>query len=64
MDATLLLKVVGIGLLVAIACQILQRSGRDEMSMLVSISGMIIIIIMLVSEMTSLVSSVKALFGL
>lgn len=64
MDATLLLKVVGLGLLVAIACQILQRSGRDEMSMLVSISGMIVIIIMIISEMSSLVSSVKTIFGL
>ena len=29
MDSALILKVVGIGLLVAFSCQILSRSGRD-----------------------------------
>ena len=64
MDVTLLMKIVGLGILVAIACQILQRTGREEMSLLVSVAGMILILIMLISEMTSLINSVKAVFGL
>lgn len=64
MDISLLLKIVGLGLLVAIACQILQRSGRDEMATLVSISGMVLIFVLLLSGLTSLISTVKTLFGL
>ena len=33
MDVSLILKVAGVGLLVAVAQQILSRAGRDEQAM-------------------------------
>ena len=48
MNTELLLKVAGVGILVAIAYQILNKSGRDEQAMLVSISVIIIVLLMLV----------------
>lgn len=64
MNTELILKVAGIGILVAIAHQILSKSGRDEQAMLVSISGIIIVLFMLVREMGGLFDSVKSIFGL
>jgi stage III sporulation protein AC len=64
MNTELLLKVAGIGILVTIAYQILNKSGRDEQAMLVSISGIIIVLLMLVREMGGLFDSVKSIFGL
>lgn len=64
MNTELLLKVAGIGILVTITYQILNKSGRDEQAMLVSISGIIIVLLMLVREMGGLFDSVKSIFGL
>ena len=33
MDIGLLMKVAGIGMLVAVLCQVLSKSGRDDRSM-------------------------------
>ena len=43
MDIELVMKVAGVGMMVAIVCQILGKIGRDEHSMLVSVTGMIIV---------------------
>lgn len=64
MNTELILKVAGIGILVTVAYQILSKSGRDEQAMLVSISGLIIVLFMLVREMGGLYDSVKSIFGL
>ena len=64
MDIELVMKVAGVGMIVAIVCQILGKIGRDEHSMLVSVTGMIIGFIMLVDEIRELFSSLRSLFGL
>ena len=64
MNTELILKVVGIGILVTVAVQILNKSGRDEQAMLVAVSGIIIVLLMLVREMGGLFDSVKSVFGL
>lgn len=64
MNTELILKVAGIGILVTVAHQILSKSGRDEQATLVSVSGIIIVLFMLVREMGGLFDSVKSIFGL
>ncbi len=64
MDISLILKAAGVGLIVSVICQILNKSGRDEQSMLVSIAGVIIVLLMLVKELGSLITSIKTIFGL
>lgn len=64
METALILKVAGIGLLVTVACQILSRSGRDEQAMLVSVAGVIIVMVLLVDQISSLIGSLRAVFGI
>lgn len=64
MDTTVLFKVVGVGLTVAVACQILSRSGRDDQAMLVSLAGILLVLIMLVGQVSDLFATLKSLFGL
>ncbi len=64
MDISLILKAAGVGLIVSVVCQILNKSGRDEQSMLVSMAGVIIVLLMLVKELGSLITSIKTIFGL
>ena len=64
MDTSLVLKVAGVGILVAVSAQILSKYGRDDQATLVGIAGMIAVLLMLVGEMETLFSSVRDVFGL
>ena len=63
MDIGLILKVAGVGILVSVASQILAKSGRDEQSMLVTIAGIVVVLIMLVQEIDMLFELVCSAFG-
>ena len=63
MDVSLILKVVGVGMLVCVAHQLLSKAGRDEQAMLVSLTGIVIVLLMLVEEIGKLFDTVKAVFG-
>lgn len=64
MDVSLIVKIAGIGLLVSVVCQILSKSGRDEQAMLVSVSGIIIVLMLLVQEFSALINTIKGLFDI
>ena len=64
MDVDLILKVAGVGMIVAVVCQILGKAGRDEQSTLVSITGIVIILVLIVDEIGGLINSLKRIFGL
>ncbi len=63
MDINLLLKIGGVGVLVAVINQVLSKAGRDDHAMLVSLAGVIIVLLMLVGEIDRLFSTVRAVFG-
>lgn len=63
MDISLVFKVVGVGLIVSAAAQILSKSGRDEQSTLVIISGIVVVLLMLVGEIGQLFDTVRDVFG-
>ena len=64
MDVSLILKVAGVGILVAAASQILSKSGRDDQAMRVGISGIIVVLLMLVGEVGELFEAVRDTFEL
>ena len=63
MDVGLVLRVAGVGILVAVAHQVLARSGRDEQAMLVSLAGVVMVLMMLVGEIGKLFDTVQSVFG-
>ena len=64
MDISLIIKVAGIGILVAIASQILSKSGRDEQAMFVTIAGIIVALMLLIGEIRELFDLVMSVFGM
>ncbi len=64
MGTELILKIAGLGIIVSAACTILQKSGRDEQATLVSIAGVVIVLLLIVSEIDALFTSVRSIFGL
>ena len=64
MDISLIIKIAGIGILVAVATQILSRSGRDEQATFVSVAGVVVVALLLLGEITGLLSTVRNAFGI
>lgn len=64
MDISIVLKAMGVGILVALCAQILQRSGRDEQATLITVVGIVVVFIMIISEVGNLMESIKNTFGL
>ena len=64
MDISLLLRVAGIGLLIAFTCQILSKTGRDEQVLLLTLTGMVLVLLMLVGQIGELIETVRTVFGL
>ena len=64
MDLSLLMKIAGIGMLVAVVCQILSKMGKDDQSTMVSIGGIILIMLIIVEELGELIEAVKGVFGI
>ena len=57
-------KIAAIGILVAVLNQVLVHSGREDMATMVSITGLIIVLLMVVNLVSDLFASVKNIFGL
>ncbi len=64
MEVSLVIKALGVGILVSVACQILTKSGRDEQATLVSLTGIIIILLMIVTQLEKLINAVRGVFGI
>ena len=63
MEAELILKIAGIGVISAVSYTVLQRCGREDQASLVSLAGVVISLLLIVSEMGKLFASVKTMFG-
>ena len=63
MDISLIIKVAGIGILVSVATQILSKSGRDEQAMLVTLTGIVVVLLLLVDEIALLFDRICSVFG-
>ena len=64
MEVELLIKIAGIGMIVAVLCQVLSRAGRDEQATLLSIAGIVIILIFVIGKVGDLIGTVREVFGL
>lgn len=63
MDVSMILRIAGVGVLVSVASAILNKSGRDEQAMLVTLAGIIVVMLMLVGEIGALFDAVESIFG-
>ena len=59
-----MIKIIGIGLIVCVAQQILSKNGHDEQAVFVTIAGMLTVMIILMQKIAELVKTIRGLFGL
>ncbi len=64
MNVDLIFKIAAVGILVSVLNQVLSRAGRDEQATMTTLAGLVVVLMMVVREISSLFELVKALFGL
>lgn len=60
----MIFKIAAIGIIVAILNQLLVRSGREEQALLTTIAGLLVALMMIISQISELFTTVKSTFGL
>ncbi|MBQ1414058.1 MAG: stage III sporulation protein AC [Clostridia bacterium] len=64
MDVDLIFRIAAIGIIVAVLNQVLIRAGREEQAMMTTLAGIIVVLMMIISEISILFETVKTTFGL
>jgi stage III sporulation protein AC len=64
MGIEVVFRIAGIGILVAVACQLLKQTGREDIAMLTALAGLIIVLTMVISLIGSLFENVRSVFDL
>lgn len=64
LEVDLLFKIAGIGILVAVLNQVLSKAGREDQAMMITITGLIIVLMLVVTKISELFNSVRSIFNL
>lgn len=64
MNIDLLFKIAGIGILVAVLHQVLNKAGREDQAMMTTLAGMIIVLTIVIKEISTLFETVRTVFNL
>lgn len=63
MNVDLIFRIAAVGIVVAVLNMLLQRSGREERALMTSLAGLVVVLMLLVREISTLFSLIKQLFG-
>ena len=63
MEIDLIFKIAAIGIIVSILNQVLSRSGREEQATMTTLTGLVVVLMMVVQEIANLFELVKTLFN-
>ena len=64
MDVDLIFKIAAIGIIVSVLNQVLIRSGREEQATMTTLTGLIVVLMMMIEQISLLFETVKSVFGL
>ena len=64
MNVDLIFKIAAIGLVIAIVNIVLQKAGREEIAMMTTLAGIVIVLLMVINLINQLFQNVKSIFNL
>lgn len=64
MEVDLIFKIAAIGIIVAVLNQVLVRAGREDQAMLTTLTGLIVVLMMVITQIKELFVTIKYLFEL
>jgi stage III sporulation protein AC len=63
-DITLILKVAGIGVLISVLNMVLEKTDRKDWTGLTTLAGVIIVLGLVITEISTLFNTVRTMFQL
>lgn len=64
MGTELIFQIAAIGIIVSVLYRLLVQSGRDEQAFMVSLAGLIVVMLIVVRQVSTLFETVRELFGI
>ena len=64
MEIDLIFKIAAVGIIVSILNQVLSRSGREEQATMTTLTGLVVVLMMVAQKISDLFELVKSLFDL
>ena len=64
MSIDFVFRIAGIGILVTVIGQVLSRAGRDDIAMLATLSGLVVVLLMVVSLISDFFTRIRGMFAL
>ncbi len=64
MDIDLIFKIAAIGIVVTVLNRVLYQSGREEMAMMTTLAGVVVVLMMVIGLISNLFDSVRTMFHL
>ena len=64
MDIDILFRIAAIGILVTVIYQLLTRAGREDIAMLATLSGLVVVLIMVINMIYELFTAIRSMFSL
>ena len=61
MDIDFVFRIAGIGIIVTVISQLLTRAGRDDIALLATLSGLVVVLMMVVGMISDFLSSIRSL---
>lgn len=64
MNIDFVFKIAGIGIIITVISQILTRAGREDIATLASLSGLVIVLMMVAGMISDFFTGIRSLFSL
>lgn len=64
MSIDFVFRIAGIGVIVTVIAQLLTRAGRDDIAMLATLSGLVVVLMMVAGMISDFFASIRKLFSL
>ena len=64
MSVDIIFKIAAIGILISVLNHVLNRAGREEISMMVTLAGRVVVLLMVIDMISNLFNNIKSIFQL
>lgn len=64
MGIDLIFRIAAIGIIVSVLNAVLNKSGREEQAMMTTLTGLVVVLMMVIKEIATLFETVKNMFNL
>ena len=62
-EVDLIFRIAAVGILVAVLNSLLTRAGREDQALMITITGLIVVMVIVVQEINGLFELIRQIFG-